>query len=98
VCHGIRHGVEREGSPKAQHIRLLLQSCKTSRHPNVRIHYTPTNSTRLNQIEIWFSKIQRDLIARGIFTSLNDLDRKIMRYIRLYNRNAAPSKISTKML
>ena len=65
-----------------------------ARHPNVRIHYTPTYSSWLNQIEIWFSKIQRDLIARGIFTSVKDLDRKIMRYIRSYNRTATPIKWS----
>jgi len=62
------------------------------RHPKVRIHYTPTYSSWLNQVEIWFSKIQRDLIARGIFTSVKDLDRKIMRYIRFYNRKATPIK------
>src|SRR4030095_1656643 len=36
-------------------------------HPNVQLHYTPTYSSWLNQVEIWFSKIQRDLITRGIF-------------------------------
>lgn len=65
-----------------------------ARHPNVRIHYTPTYSSWLNQIEIWFSKIQRDLIARGIFTSVKNLDHKIMRYIRFYNRTATPIKWS----
>jgi transposase len=67
-----------------------------ARHPQVRIHYTPTYSSWLNQVEIWFSKIQRDLIARGIFTSVKDLDRKIMRYIRSYNRKAVPIKWSYK--
>ena len=61
-------------------------------HPNVSIHYTPTYSSWLNQIEIWFSKIQRDLIARGVFTSKTDLKRKIMRYIRAYNKKARPFK------
>src|SRR6202040_3173522 len=65
-----------------------------ARHPNVRIHYTPTYSSWLNQIEIWFSKIQRDTIARGVFTSVADLDRKIMRYIRSYNQSATPIKWS----
>src|ERR1700741_4552404 len=37
-------------------------------HPNVRLHYTPTYSSWLNQVEIWFSKIERDVIARGVFT------------------------------
>jgi transposase len=31
-------------------------------NPTVRIHYTPTYSSWLNQVEIWFSKIQRDVI------------------------------------
>jgi len=75
-----------------------LPSVFLARHPQVRIHYSPTYSSLLNQVEIWFSKIQRDLIARGIFTSLKDLDRKIMRYIRSYNRKAIPIKWSTKML
>ena len=66
------------------------------RNRNVRIHYTPTYSSWLNQVEIWFSKIQRDVIARGIFTSVKDLDRKIMRYIRFYNRKATPIKWSYK--
>ena len=39
---------------------------------------------------------ERDLIARGIFTSVKDLDRKIMRYIRSYNRKATPIKWSYK--
>jgi transposase len=59
-------------------------------NPAVRIHYTPTYSSWLNQVEIWFSKIQRDVIARGIFTSTTDLSRKLMRYIKQYNKTATP--------
>jgi transposase len=59
-------------------------------NPRVSLHYTPTYSSWLNQIEIWFSKIERDLIRRGIFTSKRDLARKIMRYIRAYNKSAVP--------
>lgn len=59
-------------------------------HTNVRIHYTPTYSSWLNQVENWFSKIQRQVIARGIFSSLTDLRRKLLRYIRHYNRTATP--------
>ncbi|MDQ3621774.1 MAG: IS630 family transposase [Verrucomicrobiota bacterium] len=64
--------------------------------PRLQLHYTPTYSSWLNQVELWFSKIQRDLIARGIFTSKNDLHRKIMRYIRRYNRHAVPFKWTYK--
>src|SRR6478672_4836120 len=46
-------------------------------HPKVRFHFTPTYSSWLNQVEIWFSKIQRDVIDRGVLTSIADLARKI---------------------
>jgi transposase len=59
-------------------------------HPNVNLHFTPTYSSWLNQIESWFSKLQRDLIDRDIFTSVADLKRKILRYIRLYQKTAKP--------
>jgi transposase len=55
--------------------------------PNVHLHFTPTYSSWLNQVELWFAKIERDVIARGVFTSVSDLKRKLMRYIRQYNKN-----------
>lgn len=61
-------------------------------HSNVRIHYTLTYSSWLNQVENWFSRIQRDVISRGTFTSVKDLDKKLMRYIRQYNKNPKPLK------
>jgi transposase len=61
-------------------------------HQNVQMHYTPTYSSWLNQVELWFGKIERDVIARGIFTSTNDLRRKLMRYIRHYNKAPKPVK------
>jgi hypothetical protein len=50
----------------------------------------PTYSSWLNQVEIWFAKIDRDVIARGIFTSVSDLARKLRRYINAYSANARP--------
>jgi len=61
-------------------------------HPNVHLHYTPTYSSWLNQVEIWFAKVERDVIARGVFTSVPDLKRKLMRYIRKYNDAPKPVK------
>src|ERR1700680_1399727 len=54
-------------------------------HPQVHMHFTPTYSSWLNQVELWFAKIERDVIAQGVFTSVPDLKRKLMRYIRKYN-------------
>ena len=59
-------------------------------HPRVHLHFTPTYSSWLNQVELWFAKIERDLLARGIFTSLPDLARKIRRYITRYNDDPKP--------
>ena len=47
------------------------------RHPSIHLHFTPTYSSWLNQVEQWFAKIERDVIARGVFTSVPDLRRKI---------------------
>jgi transposase len=59
-------------------------------HPRVTMHYTPTYSSWLNQVELWFAKIERDCIARGILTSTTDLRRKLMQYIRLHNKTCRP--------
>jgi len=61
-------------------------------HPKLHMHFTPTYSTWLNQVELWFAKIERDVIARGVFTSIADLKRKLMRYIRRYNEQPKPVK------
>jgi transposase len=63
-------------------------------HPKVQLHFTPTYSSWLNQVELWFGKIERDVIARGVFTSVVDLKRKLMRYIRQYNK--APRTVKWK--
>lgn len=72
---------------KSKRVAEFLQA-----HPNVHLHFTPTYSSWLNQIELWFAKIERDVIARGIFTSVKDLANKLMRYIRLYNKEPKPIK------
>lgn len=61
-------------------------------HTNVRLHFTPTYSSWLNQVENWFAKIQRQVITRGVFHSLPDLRSKLLRYIRHYNKTATPLK------
>ncbi|HEX6881172.1 MAG TPA: IS630 family transposase [Terriglobales bacterium] len=59
-------------------------------NPTVKFHFTPTYSSWLNQVEIWFAKIQRDVIDRGVFTSVADLARKIRKYVRAYAKSARP--------
>jgi transposase len=59
-------------------------------HSRVHLHFTPTYSSWLNQVELWFAKIERDLIHRGVFTSNADLRRRIMKDIKQYNRDPRP--------
>jgi transposase len=90
--------VERNKEHKEIHIVLdNLSAHKTQavkefldNNSHVRFHFTPTYSSWLNQVEIWFAKIERDVIARGIFTSVADLSRKLMKYIRAYAKSAKP--------
>jgi transposase len=74
-------------SHKTQRVAEFL-----AQHRNVQMHFTPTYSSWLNQVENWFSRIQRDVISRGIFTSVKDLGRKLMRYIREQNKDPKPIK------
>ena len=88
--------------PNGKEIHVIadnLSAHKTARveaflaqYPRVHLHFTPTYSSWLNQVELWFAKIERDVIARGVFTSVPDLKRKLMRYIRHYNTQPKPVK------
>jgi len=75
----------------SSHKTAAVQTFLTE-HNRVTMHYTPTYSSWLNQVENWFARIQRDVITRGIFTSTKDLDKKLMRYIRQYNKTPKPLK------
>lgn len=61
-------------------------------HPKVKLHFTPTYSSWLDQVELWFAKIERDVITRGVFPSVPGLKRKLKRYIRQYNNAPKPIK------
>jgi transposase len=86
--------------PRRREIHVIIDNLaahKTKRvqgfleaNPRVHLHFTPTYSSWLNQVELWFAKIERDLLARGIFTSIPDLARKIRRYIARYNEDPKP--------
>jgi transposase len=78
-------------------IHLVLDNYGTHKHPEVKkwlaarpryhVHFTPTGSSWLNQIERWFAEITRKRIRRGTFGSVRDLIKTIQDYVRLYNKN-----------
>jgi transposase len=81
-------------------VHLVLDNYGTHKHPQVKkwlagrpryhVHFTPTGSSWLNQVERWFAEITRKKIHRGTFRSVRDLIKEIHDYIRIYNRNPRP--------
>jgi len=61
-----------------------------ARRPRFHMHFTPTYSSWLNQVERWFGIISQRAIRRGTFTSVRELIDKIENFVAHYNKNAAP--------
>lgn len=59
-------------------------------HPRYHVHYTPTYSSWLNQVEIWFNRITQQAIRRGTFGSVKELVRKIDQFVEHYNSHTQP--------
>ena len=55
----------------------------------VVFHYTPKHSSWLNQIEIWLSILVRKLLKRGSFTSVEELQARVLAFIEYYNQTMA---------
>ena len=81
-------------------LHLVVDNYSTHKHakvkrwlaarPRYHIHFPPTYSSWLNQVEIWFNIITRKAIRRGSFTSVTQLKEKILRFTDNYNPGAHP--------
>jgi len=60
------------------------------KHPRVFLHNTPTHASWLNQVELFFSILQRRLLRYGEFDSVDDLADRVIAFINNYNRTAKP--------
>ena len=86
--------------PAAYQVHLIVDNYATHKHPKVRtwlaqrpryqMHYTPTYSSWLNQVERWFGIITQRAIRRGSFTSVHDLVEKIDAFVQRYNHSSRP--------
>ena len=84
--------------PKPLDIHLVVDNYATHKHAKVRnwlaarpryhIHYTPTYSSWLNQVETWFNIITQKAIRRGSFRSTKQLQEKIDKFVKDYNSNS----------
>ena len=81
-------------------IHLVVDNYATHKHarvkqwlaarPRYHLHFTPTYSSWLNQVEIWFNIITQKAIRRGSFSSVGQLVEKIDRFTNAYNPDARP--------
>jgi len=86
--------------PEGLDIHLVVDNYATHKHAKVRnwlavrphyhIHYTPTYSSWLNQVEIWFNIITQKAIRRGTFRSVKNLKDKIQLFVDKYNTHSKP--------
>lgn len=60
------------------------------RHPKIHLHFTPTYSSWLNQVECWFSILSCQALRGASFTSPQQLRQAIDDFVASYNQNAAP--------
>ena len=89
-----------ESVPTDLDVHLIIDNYCTHKHARVRrwiaarprfhVHYTPTYSSWLNQVEIWFNRITQQAIRRGTFRSVKELVEKIDDYVQNSNRRAKP--------
>jgi DDE superfamily endonuclease len=59
-------------------------------HPRVRLHFTPTSASWMNQVETFFGLLIRQAIRRGTHRSVPDLVAAIHRYIDAWNSGCQP--------
>lgn len=61
-------------------------------HPRWVVHYTPPHASWVNQVELFFSILQRKVITNGNFTSRQDLIDKLLAFVTDYDQTARPFK------
>ena len=97
-----RHGagVGRGQTPAGLQLHCIVDNLSGARHPQGRglprrppcvfLHNTPTHASWLNQVELFFSILERRLLRSGEFDSVEDLASRIIAFIKDYNRRAKP--------
>jgi len=67
------------------------ESMKTwvAKRRNVELRHTPTYSSWLNQVEIWFNILSKDVLKGAVWHSKGQLIDQMMEYIKTYNKERA---------
>lgn len=78
--------VDNGSSHRGQNAAARLRA----RWPNLTLVHTPVHASWLNQVEIYFSIVQRKLLTPSDFSSLADLEACLIQFQRHYERSAKP--------
>ncbi|MGP3961912.1 transposase [Nonomuraea sp. 3N208] len=62
----------------------------TARFPNAVLVHTPVHASWVNQVEIYFSIVQRKVVSPNDFTSLDQVEDRLIAFERRYNETARP--------
>jgi transposase len=61
-----------------------------ARHPRFHVHFTPTGSSWINQVERWFAYLTTQMLQRGAHKSVQALERDIRDWIGRWNSDPRP--------
>jgi transposase len=61
-----------------------------TRHPRFHLHFTPTGSSWINQVERWFGYLTDQLLRRGVHKSVQALETDVREWIKTWNQNPKP--------
>ena len=73
------------GTHKTPAIRTWL-----AKHPRFHMHFTPTGSSWINQVERWFGILTDQLIRRGVHRSVVALEKDVRQWIKNWNEDPKP--------
>ena len=60
------------------------------KHPRYHLHFTPTYSSWINQVERWFALLTQRAIKRGSHRSTRELERAIQSFLDAHNADPKP--------
>jgi len=61
-----------------------------TQHPRFHMHFTPTGSSWINQVERWFGFLTDRLLRRGVHKSVQALEKDVREWIKIWNEDPQP--------
>ena len=78
-------GIDNYGTHKHPKVKSWLQ-----RHPRFVLHFIPTSSSWLNQVERWFGELTQKAVRRGAFLNVEELNQTIAAFLDAWNEAPRP--------